>query len=67
MINTEAELLPTPTCLWNMAGAVEPLLYSSLKDIGVVTLCWRSLTWIKKINYPERNILDPGLRKEKHE
>ena len=33
------------TCLWNMAGAVEPLLYSRRKDIGVVTLCWRSLTW----------------------
>ena len=50
-----------------MAGAVEPLLYSSLKDIGVVTLCWRSLTWIKKINYWKRNILDPDSRKEKHE
>lgn len=33
------------TCLWNMAGAVEPLLYSRRKDIGVMTLCWRSLTW----------------------
>ena len=67
MINTGADLLLTPTCRWNMAGAVEPLLYSSLKDIGVVTLCWRSLTWIKKINYCERNILDSDSRKEKHE
>ena len=50
IINTGADLSLTQTCLWNMAGAVEPLLYSSLKDIGVVTLCWRSLTWIKKIN-----------------
>ena len=50
-----------------MAGAVEPLLYSSLKDIGVATLCWRSLTWIQKINHWERNILEPNSRKEMHE
>ena len=35
------------TCLWNMAGAVEPRLYSNRNDIGVVTECWRSLTWHK--------------------
>lgn len=50
-----------------MAGAVEPLLYSSLNDIGVATLCWRSLTWIQKINHWERNILEPNSRKEMHE
>ena len=44
---TEMALQVLPTCLWNMAGAVEPRLYSNRNDIGVVTECWRSLTWHK--------------------
>ena len=42
--DTEMALQVLPTCLWNMAGAVEPRLYSNRNDIGVVTECWRSLT-----------------------
>ena len=41
----------TQTCLWNIAGAVDPLLYSSLKETGERTECCRSETerkaWIR--------------------
>ena len=37
-------MLMIETCLWNMAGAVDPLLYSSLKETGERTECWRSDT-----------------------
>ena len=48
-----------------MAGAVDPLLYSRRNDMGVVTLCCRSLTWTNIfVNNSSEIILAETYRKE---
>ena len=42
------------TCLWNMAGAVLPLLYSTLNDIGELTL-WDNSAICKRPVYLKLN------------
>ena len=54
------------TWRWNMAGAVEPLLYSSLNETGESTECCRSATerkaWIRSAFEEIENKMEGKIR-----